>query len=139
MTKNKINLDIFISHAWRFHEEWKILVDILDEIEILTWRNFSVPWHDPALRPTNEIGMKSITNTLKGQIIPCHICFFLTDLYVHKSNSKWLEMSQKFVDDYNKKIFFTGINHIEPFKEKSNFVPLNKKEIENIIINNFDN
>lgn len=134
MIKNDINLDIFISHTWRFHEEWKMLVDILDEVKILTWRNFSVPWHDPALRPTNEIGINSITETLKGQIIPCHICFFITDLFLQKSNIRWLDMSLEFAKEYKVPYYYTGIKNIEEFKNLDNFVNFEINEIENLLV-----
>ncbi len=132
--KKKLKLDIFISHAWRFHDEWKILVNILDEIEEIEWRNFSVPWHDPALRPTNKIGLDSITNTLKSQIIPCNVCFFITDLFMHNSNTKWLELSQKFANDYKIPNFYTGIKNITDFKKQQNFVEWDKENFKKLLI-----
>ena len=56
-------LDVFISHGWRRHNEWEEVVAILDGIEDLTWRNFSVPWHDPALHPSTEIGLNLSTGS----------------------------------------------------------------------------
>ena len=131
--KKKPKLDIFISHAWRFHEEWKMLVDIIDDIEEIEWRNFSVPWHDPALRPTNKIGMENITKTLRGQIIPCNICFFITDLYLLNSNSKWLELEENFVNDCNIPMYFTGIKNTDNFISRKNFVVWNKNNFKNLL------
>lgn len=131
--KKKIKLDIFISHAWRFHEEWKSLVNILDDINEIEWRNFSVPWHDPALRPTNEIGMTSITNTLKAQIIPCNVCFFITDLYLHKSNSKWLDLAKKFAYEYKIPNYYIGIKNTKNFESKENFITWEKNSLKKIL------
>ena len=130
---NKI--DIFISHAWRFHEEWKLTVDIIDSFTDIEWRNFSVPWHDPALRASTEIGNRSITNTLKSQIIPCHLCFILTDLYSVNGNIKWIDLAVEFSKEYKVPYFYIGVKNIEKFKKLSNFLTFEEEKILKIIKN----
>lgn len=39
--------DLFISHAWAYREEYGRLVDMLDSVPNFSWRNLSVPAHDP--------------------------------------------------------------------------------------------
>ena len=132
MKKNK--LDIFISHAWRFHDEWKILVNIIDQIEEIEWRNFSTPWHDPALKPTNKLGLQSITNTLKTQIIPCDLCFFISDLYLINSNLKWLKIAENFANEFKIPTYFTGIKNCDTFEKKDNFVVLEQSNIKKLLL-----
>ena len=57
-------IDIFITHAWRYHQDWKNLVDLLNSHAHRGWRNFSLPWYDPALDPRTEKG---------GQIVRRHL------------------------------------------------------------------
>ena len=86
---NKV--DIFISHAWRIHPEWEKVVKIIDNIPSLTWRNFSVPWHDPALRPSDNLGLKLIEEVLLTQVMPSNLCIVILDLLKRKSNVRWIE------------------------------------------------
>ena len=89
-------IDLFISHGWSVHEEWENFVSMVNKIENLKWRNFSVPWHDPAFLPTTEIGYKNITTYLKTQIIPCDLCVIITDLYEKKRNVQWLDLAYQY-------------------------------------------
>ena len=83
--------DIFISHAWRVHPEWERVVQIIDNLQNLTWRNFSVPWHDPALRPSDPLGLSLIEDVFTAQILPSNICIIILDLVKRKSNVRWIE------------------------------------------------
>ena len=83
--------DIFISHAWRVHPEWEHVVQIIDSLQNLTWRNFSVPWHDPALRPSDPLGLRLIEEVFIAQILPSNICIIILDLVKRKSNVRWIE------------------------------------------------
>lgn len=83
--------DIFISHAWRVHPEWERVVQIIDNLQNLTWRNFSVPWHDPALRPSDPLGYSLIEKVFIAQILPSNICIIILDLVKRKSNVRWIE------------------------------------------------
>jgi hypothetical protein len=49
-------VDIFITHAWRYHHDWKRAVDLLNAHAPRGWRNFGLPWYDPALDPRTEKG-----------------------------------------------------------------------------------
>ena len=106
----KISIDVFISHAWRPHPEWKQVVDLIDEIPDLSWRNYSVPWHDPALRIQSDIGFESISTTYKTQIIPCHVCIVLTDLYKAKSNVLWLNLAREHAINYEIPLYYMGVD-----------------------------
>ena len=43
--------DLFISHAWKYNEDYYRLVDMLNNAPNFKWRNYSVPEHDPVLIP----------------------------------------------------------------------------------------
>ncbi len=84
--------DIFITHSWRFHEPWNRTVQALDSIPALRWRNFSVPWYDPALDPNTPFGKEKVDETVTAQILPSNVVLFLADVYAIKSTKKWIDM-----------------------------------------------
>jgi hypothetical protein len=84
--------DIFITHAWRYHDDWIRLSSLFDAEKSIKWRNFSVPWYDPALDPNTELGAKAIRSWIDGQIRPVIGTVLLDGVYAVKSNRKWLEL-----------------------------------------------
>ena len=49
---------IFISHAWKYSMHYDKVVDWINEAKEegkLTWKNYSVPKHDPMIDPNTEI------------------------------------------------------------------------------------
>jgi hypothetical protein len=120
-------MDIFISHCWRFHSEWEELSKILDEIFGDDWRNFSLPWHDPALSPSNDFGMGILLNNLKTQIQPVDAVFFLSSLFATESNKKWLSTELEYAFDMRKKIIGVCNSVVEDF-------PLNFQEKFTLIV-----
>ena len=96
--------DLFITHAWRYHEDWTTVAEMLDNLPGLAWRNFSLPWHDPAMDPNSEIGGKFIRSSLETQIIPVHGVVFLAGVYKVKSARRWLEVEAEMARKHNKPI-----------------------------------
>lgn len=92
--------DIFITHAWRYHDDWNRLVMALDNAAPFKWRNFSLPWYDPAFSLNSAVGRDIISRSLEGQISPAHCCIVLQSVYDTASAQKWvtteLELARKF-------------------------------------------
>jgi hypothetical protein len=84
-------VDVFITHAWRYHRDWKLLVDLLNAHDLHRWRNFSLPWYDPALDPRTESGGKTVRWHLEAQIIPAHAVLLLTSVLSEPGTRKWLD------------------------------------------------
>ncbi len=105
----KRNYDIFITHAWRYHDDWLRLVDLLNATcpplgtrlngearsnrsgPSRTWRNFSLPWYDPALDPRTERGGKAVRWNLESQIIPVQAVVLLASVLSEPGTRKWLD------------------------------------------------
>lgn len=102
--ESKKNYDIFMTHAWRFHEDWTQLSALIDKLPGITWRNFSLPWHDPAMNPNTEIGGKFIHDFLERQIIPSKIVILLEGVYDIKSARRWVDLEVEMAKKHNKPI-----------------------------------
>lgn len=102
--ETKIRYDIFITHAWRFHDEWTKFSELLDTMPGLAWRNFSLPWHDPAMSPNTEVGGRFIRSFLESQILPVHVVILLAGVYEIRSARRWVEMEVEMARRHHKPI-----------------------------------
>lgn len=96
--------DIFITHAWRYHDDWTRMGEQLNADSSFRWRNFSVPWYDPAMDPNTPVGSKFVNSWLESQIIPVDIVIFLESVYAVKSARKWLDMEIEIARAHKKPI-----------------------------------
>jgi hypothetical protein len=96
--------DLFITHAWRYHDDWTRLADLLDQFLDRSWRNFSVPWYDPALDPNTEAGNLMVHRWLEQQIIPCCGVILLSAVHENKSARKWVEIEVEMARKHEKRI-----------------------------------
>ena len=96
--------DLFITHAWRYHEDWTKISEMLDSVPGLAWRNFSVPWHDPAMDPNSEVGGKFIRDFLETQIIPVDGVILLAGVYKIKSARHWVNLEVEMARKHKKPI-----------------------------------
>lgn len=84
-------IDCFITHVWRQSPQWTDFENFLYKDNIIEWRNFSLPWHDPALKVSSGIGKKLLMDNLTHQITPTDLFFLLESLYEKQSNHYWLD------------------------------------------------
>jgi len=84
--------DLFLTHAWRYHDDWTHMVNELNTQGVRSWRNFSLPWYDPALDPRTEEGGKVVRWNLETQIIPCHAVLLLAGVFRQLGCRKWVGM-----------------------------------------------
>ena len=97
-------VDIFITHAWRYHEDWSKACTLLNQVQDFKWRNFSLPWHDPAMDTNSEVGKKFIYDALETQIIPVHGVILLAGVYAINSARRWLDLEIEFARKHGKPI-----------------------------------
>lgn len=76
----------------------------MDKMPGLVWRNFSLPWHDPAISPNTEVGGRFIRGFLESQIIPVHIVVLLAGVYEIRSARRWLDLEIEMARKHNKPI-----------------------------------
>lgn len=78
-TRGPRTYNLFISHAWDYHDEYYRLVEMLNSAPRFQWHNHSVPKHDP-LGATTDAGLK---RALHDQIRGTHIVIILAGMYAH--------------------------------------------------------
>jgi hypothetical protein len=76
---------IFVSHAWKYNDEYYRLVNMLNSAPNFKWQNYSVPEHDPLGTKT----AKELVEALQNQIRPTHVVLILSGMYAaHRS---WIQ------------------------------------------------
>lgn len=98
--------NIFISHAWKYSEDYKTVVKWLDDEASINsnfkWKSYSVPEHDPLIDPSKEEGKKKLKELLAAQIKPCSIVIVISGMYV--SYSSWIDFEIDTAVSYSKYI-----------------------------------
>ncbi|MGI6557410.1 MAG: TIR domain-containing protein [Limnochordia bacterium] len=79
---------LFISHAWKYHDDYCRLDRLLGAAPF-SWKNYSVPKHDPVLNPDEPNDRKVLLEELKGQIRPTHCVLVLAGMYA--AHSYWIQ------------------------------------------------
>lgn len=94
--------DLFISHAWRYNDDYYRLEKMLKEAPLFKWRNYSVPEHDPLINPNTPVGKAKLTELLDRQIRPVNCVLILGGMYA--AYSEWILKEIKLAQDYKKPI-----------------------------------
>jgi hypothetical protein len=90
--------DLFISHAWRYNDEYYRLVGMLNAANNFKYRNYSVPEHDPKIDPDSDAGKRNLLVGLDNQVRPVNCVLILAGMYAHYSYwiNKEIELAQKY-------------------------------------------
>ncbi len=89
---------VFISHAWEHHDDYDRLVDMLDQAPNFSWKNYSVPEHDP-LDADNQTELEE---ELREQIRPVHIVIVLSGMYA--AYREWIQKEIDLAQEMGKPI-----------------------------------
>ena len=122
-------IDCFVTHVWRESPQWVEFEKFLYNDKKIKWRNFSLPWHDPALKLGEGLGKKLLLKDLTNQIKPSKIFFLLESLYEKKGNLFWLDFQLKKAVEFKLPIILV------PCDIKVDLEPLSNKNIEYYNIN----
>ena len=83
---------LFISHAWKYHEDYYTVEDWLKaakENKELIYKNYSVPKHDPLIDPESTVGKAQLKKMLKSQIRPSSAVIIISGMYANYS--EWID------------------------------------------------
>ncbi|MFV0347101.1 MAG: TIR domain-containing protein [Halodesulfovibrio sp.] len=76
---------LFISHAWRYDDDYRTIVNWLDGASNFEWENYSVPSHD-GCEETSTAGLK---RCLTRQINPTQCIIIIAGMYA--AYSEWID------------------------------------------------
>lgn len=79
---------LFISHAWKYSEQYYTIVKWLDSAPYFNYCNYSVPSHDPIINPNQPSGRIALQDALIKQIRPASKIIILAGMYA--AHSDWI-------------------------------------------------
>ena len=92
--------DLFLSHVWRksHNSEYYRLEKLLKQARFFSWRNYSVPEHDPLGTKTD----RELSQALDRQISPVNCFLVVSGMYVN--HRRWIQEEIDIAQDYDKPI-----------------------------------
>ena len=83
--------DLFISHAWKYGEEYSRLVSLLKGAPYFKYRNYSAPEDKPLqnLDSSDVTTQAQIAAAIKRKISPVNIVVVIAGMYAN--NRRWME------------------------------------------------
>lgn len=90
--------NIFISHAWDYRSEYHRLKSLLDSARNFSWKNFSVPAHDPL----EAASRGRLLTGLQRHIRPVHVVLVISGVYA--SHRDWIKTELELASDFDKPI-----------------------------------
>ena len=72
---------LFISHAWKYNDEYYRVINLLNQANNFRWANHSDPEHDPLVDPSNPVGKRIMTLRLRNQIQGTHCVLIISGMY----------------------------------------------------------
>lgn len=92
------NYKLFISHAWRYHDGYDRLIELLDSALYFRYSNYSVPTSKKFKNMSNA----ELKDELRDQIRPTQCVLVLGGLYV--SYSTWIQFEIDYAKELGKPI-----------------------------------
>lgn len=96
--------DLFISHAWKYGDEYDNLVNLLNSAPYFYYRNYSAPEHKPLKNlDSSDVNTKSeITSAIQRKISPVNVVLVISGMYAN--NREWMEKEIEIAQSYGKPI-----------------------------------
>jgi hypothetical protein len=101
--------NIFISHSWRYGDQYNSLLGLLNSNPYFSYKNYSVPKDDPIHYAKNESQLKE---AIRRQMQPASCVLILAGVYANYS--KWINIEIGLAQEMGKKIIaveYWGADH----------------------------
>jgi len=80
---------LFISHAWKYCDDYLRLEELLKADSNFSFINYSVPKHNPLIDPNTPMGKKDLETMLSEQIRYASIVLIISDMYA--AYKEWIQ------------------------------------------------
>ena len=94
--------DLFISHAWKYGDQYDRIVNMLDSAPYFTYRNYSAPEDKPIVPYGTTISNTMLENAINNKIRPVNAVIVLSGMYV--AYHDWLQYEIDVAKHYKKPI-----------------------------------
>ena len=91
--------NLFISHSWTYSDAYDKLVNLLDEAENFSYKNYSVPKNDPIHHAPYDYQLKA---AIKNQMQHASCVLILAGVY--STYSKWINIEIQLAKEMGKTI-----------------------------------
>ena len=82
--------DLFISHAWKYGDDYQRLINLLDDAPLFYYRNYSAPKYKPLHIGGDEVHNASeIELAITRKIRPVNCVLIISGMYYN--NRKWMQ------------------------------------------------
>ncbi|HAE38447.1 MAG TPA: molecular chaperone Tir [Candidatus Riflebacteria bacterium] len=114
--------NLFISHSWSYSDDYNRLISLLDEYPYFSYKDFSVPKHDPI---HNAPSSKALYDAIYRQMASAHIVVIMAGKYA--TFSTWINNEIKIAK-----------NEFLASKPILAVVPWGNQQISTVVQNNAD-
>src|SRR6187549_3589099 len=90
--------NLFISHAWNYRAEYYRLISLLKTARNFSFKDFSVPSHDPLDTRTD----RELLAALRRQIQLVHVVLVISGVYA--THRDWIRRELELADGFSKPI-----------------------------------
>lgn len=94
--------DLFISHAWRYGDDYEKLTNLLDKADLFIYRNYSAPKEKPLFPPGRTIPKKTVIEKIENKIKPVNAVLVLSGMY--ETYRDWIQTEIEIAQAYDKPI-----------------------------------
>ena len=90
--------NLFISHAWKYNDDYDRLVNLLNAASNFSWKNYSVPVDDPLAGGSR----KKLADEIEKQVRLASVVLIISGMYV--SYRDWIKFEIDLADLFKKPI-----------------------------------
>jgi len=119
---------LFISHAWKYGDDYDRLIKLLDNAKNFSYYNYSAPKEKPLFPEGTPLNNKKIADKITDKISPSQITIVISGMYV--AYKDWMQYEIDESKRMGKPIL--GIN---PFKQSQGPTPKYVSENANMMVN----
>lgn len=91
--------DLFISHAWKYGEDYDRLINLINSAPYFKYRNYSSPQDKPLIPNGTIVPDSKILRKIENKIKPTNCVLVLAGMYANYSD--WIEAEIQLADKYN--------------------------------------